>query len=65
MRTYLVPVGCGHLHTVQQWPSLNHADETPQPPAPVRWFSDDYIGFQPYSRPYSQPYTTPYSRPYP
>jgi hypothetical protein len=59
----LVPVGCGHLHLIG-WPTPIHADE-PEPPVRVPWFSDEYIGYQPYSRPYSQPYSTPYSTPYP
>lgn len=64
MEAHLITVGCGMLHVVCRCTGLIHADEAPEPQPPVRWFSDDYIGFQPYSRPYSQPYSTPYFTPY-
>ncbi|MFF9265797.1 hypothetical protein [Streptomyces longwoodensis] len=61
----LLPVGCGRLHLLS-WPTSIHADgEAEPPPAPVRWFSDDYIGYTPYSQPYSHPYSQPYATPYP
>lgn len=61
----LIPVGCGRLHLLVDWPTPIHADDEPEAPAPVRYFSDDYIGYTPYSRPYSQPYSTPYITPHP
>lgn len=69
MTVHLAPVGCGQFHQVCSCTEPIPVDETTvdgdAQPTAVRWFSDSYIGYQPYSQPYSTPYSQPYSTPYP
>lgn len=43
---------------------IRAVQETDRQKTATRWFSDDYIGYRPYSRPYSSSYSRPYSTPY-
>lgn len=44
------------IHTVCDCarPEVIRADQTPEPqPTAVRWFSDDYVAYRPYTGPYA------------